>query len=153
MKRLLLLICGITGLSACHHGQDPAPTVSPRTALLTANKWRVTALTTTTTVNGQVIVEDDFAQTPPCERDNFLQFNQDQTVLNDVGADKCSAQEPQSMTTHWAFDKDETHLLLEVGASTIPIGYIVKLSGTTFHLQNVPAGSVDTVEDITFTAF
>lgn len=153
VKNLLLLICGVAALSACHK-DDNSPSLS-RTDLLTTKNWRVTASTFTTTDQGNVTVQDDYLKYLPCERDNFTKFNSDKTVVQNEGASKCNAAAPQSSTFVWAFNQDETQLLIgEDAGATVPFT-IVELSATTLHLRTMPAnsGSVSKSGDLVYTAF
>lgn len=155
LKNFVLLIGATAAFTACHKDKDNVPTPS-RTELLTAKNWRVTAITATATVNGSVIVQDGYLTYLPCERDDFIKFNPDKTALQDAGATKCNPQESQTDTTSWAFNADETELLLDTSASPVESLTIVELSTTTLHLRKTASSNgsaVSAVVDITYTAF
>ena len=154
MKNFLLLLCGAAALGGCSEDNDNQPAPA-RADLLTAKSWRVTAVTTTTTANGNVSVQDDFLTYSPCDRDNFLKFKADKTALQDAGATKCHPLEAQTDTLTWALTQDQTQLLLGSRTSPAEALTIVELSATTLHLRtSQPAsGSTSETGDLIYTAF
>ena len=132
--------------AGCTKKSDPAPApVLSKTELLTAHNWRKTGLTYNDGTHGTM---DYFFTVPLCDRDNFLHFNPNNTVIEDEGATKCNANNPQSATYPWAFSNNETQLTF--GPQYAPTTDIVQLTNTTLQLRQT--NRADTYV-ITFTAF
>ena len=156
MKKLLLLATGLLALAACKKNDDAAPSPS-RTDLLTAKLWRVSAQTTTSTpTSGTPTTTDDYATQSACERDNFVKFNADKTLVVDEGPTKCSTYDPQTQSFTWALSADQTKLLVSSPGQTTPeTDDIVELSATTLRFRTATTNSSGTVktQNVTFTAF
>jgi hypothetical protein len=80
--------------------------------LLTASKWRITAITSTTTVFEQTTTGDSYASLPTCQRDNFETFSTSLATTFDEGATKCSSSDPQTKQGIWSFNTAETELTI-----------------------------------------
>ena len=155
MKNLFLLAAGLTLLGACKDKTvAPAP---QRIDLLTAKNWRISANSTTTTTSAGVsTTTDEYATSPACERDNFYKFNADKTSLRDEGASKCDPVLPQTENFTWAFNADQTQLLVTTpGSNKLETDDIVELSATTLRLRTVTTTSSGTVNtnNVTLTSY
>lgn len=164
MKHLLLLLLSLFALlSGCKSNLAEPP--ASRADLLLAKKWRVTAQTNTYSTpqlnNGVPVVTDIYAAfySLPCAQDNFIQFYADKTVVFDEGATKCAATDPQTETSNWAFNADQTKLTLAdptQGGNAVPFD-VLELSATTLRLRYtvVTTGTivVTSINDLTLTAF
>ncbi|GAB3635255.1 hypothetical protein GCM10027422_08450 [Hymenobacter arcticus] len=156
MQKLLLLAAGLLALGACKKNDTAAPTPS-RTDLLTAKPWRLAAQTTTSTPSsGPATTTDDYATLSACERDNFVKFNPDKTLLVDEGPTRCSASLPQTSAFTWDFNADQTKLLVaSPGKANAETDDIIELSASTLHFRTAVTSSSGTVktQDVTFTSF
>ncbi|MGI4869686.1 MAG: lipocalin family protein [Janthinobacterium lividum] len=127
MKKATLLLASIALLSACK--KDSENTAS-KTDMLTAKNWRVSAQTTTTTINGQTSTSSTIAS---CDADDFIKFNTDKTLVDDEGATKCNSSSAQTTPGTWSFNSDESKLTVtESGVSTT--ADIKELSSSVLHL-------------------
>ncbi len=153
MKKLSLLLLLAASLGACKKNDDNAPS---RADLLTAKNWRVSADTYTKVDNGKTTTVDEYAKSLACERDNFLKFNTNKSLITDEGATKCSASDPQMQTSNWDFSGDQTKLNYSFSpqSSFVLSSDIVELSATTLRLRATNTnGTTTETEDITYTAF
>ncbi|MBD2767198.1 hypothetical protein IC235_04750 [Hymenobacter sp. BT664] len=77
-----------------------------RTDLLTTKNWRVSAVSfvagTTTT--------DVYALLPACEKDDFVKFNTNKSLLFDKGPLRCDPSSPQTTTGSWDLTVNDTKL-------------------------------------------
>ncbi|MCC3155833.1 hypothetical protein LJ737_01195 [Hymenobacter sp. 15J16-1T3B] len=134
---------------------NPPALWQQRQDLLMGKRWRMTAYVTTSNQTAT----DEYARLTACQRDNFLQFNPTQTIVNDEGATKCNPADPQTQTGGWGMSDDGYSL----GAPGAVLGVaipqnapmtIVELSATTLSLRwsayNQGYGGSTTV---TYTAF
>jgi hypothetical protein len=167
MQKLFLVALAMVSLSACK--KDSANTPS-KVDLLTAQKWRVSAYTstvtigfaTTTTANpASVTTTDKYASLASCEKDNFTKYNANKTMVQDEGPTKCYAYSAQKQDYTWEFNSDQTRIFTKdataAGANPFP-SIIMELSATTLRLREAysyTSGNVTTttVEDVTYTAF
>lgn len=91
---------------------------------LTAHKWRMSSCTNTNTMQSAPVTTDILAQMPACRRDDFLQFNADYTLVNDEGATRCNAADPQSRATSWLQSDNGSFSLKAraiLGLPTLPV--------------------------------
>ena len=158
MKNILpLLLAGAMSVTmlSCSDDKKDDPTPN-KTSLLTAKKWRVSAQSTTATLNGNTTTVDEFATMQPCEKDDFTQFKTDKTVVFDQGATKCDPADNQTENGTWDFNSDQTKLNLsdpDFGGIAIPFD-IVTLNATTLTLRFTSnASGASSSSTITFTAF
>lgn len=133
MKKLFLFALAAAAVSACKKDSENTPS---RMDLITAKNWRVTALTSTTTItpasgSSSTTTRDDYAQYSACEKDNFYKFNTNKTVVADEGPTKCDPSDPQTTTIAWDFNSDQTKLLTGANYSED----ILELSATTLRLR------------------
>jgi len=163
MKKLLLVFAAATVLGACKKDSEPAPTPTAATKadVLVAKNWRLSAQTTTYSIaNTPSVSQDEYATYSSCERDNFLKFNANKTLLVDEGATKCDQSDPQTQNGSWDFNSDYSKLTLmdpSQGSVAIPFD-VVELTATTMHLRytivtGTGATAATSVNDITFTSF
>ncbi len=123
MRKLTLLFLAFSMaalISSCKKDDDntPAPTNNSggnnltKTEMLTAKKWKITALT----VGGQ----DFFTLFDDCDKDDTHEFKTDGTYINDEGATKCDPSDPQTISTsNWKFIDNETKIEFDGEVGTI----------------------------------
>lgn len=125
---------------------------SPKTELLTASAWKMTAYTVepgfpTFDNEGNITgtTNDIFALFDSCEKDDTYQFNTDKSLIIDEGLTKCNSSDPQKTNGNWSFNTDESSLTIteEVIPQTVTI---VALTQSVLKIK-----STDTDEGITFT--
>jgi hypothetical protein len=158
VKKPFFLFLAALALGSCKKN-DNSPASPTKTDLLTAKNWRVSAVTHTTIVNGQLVVTDAYAAYPACDRDDFYKFNLNNLVVRDQGSFKCDASASQTLAGPWSFSDDQTQLnYLPLGYATSP-GDIIELSASTLHVRfgpseyyNVGSAPTPTV-DVIYTAF
>ncbi|TPG67316.1 lipocalin family protein [Hymenobacter nivis] len=159
MKKALLLLLVAASLGACKKNDDTAP--RSNTDLLTARNWRLSAGTTTIAINnGPPKTTDDYASAVACERDDFLKFNADQSLVSDGGPLLCNPSNPRTQTGSWNFENNETKLTITDPSIPGPgqTFDVVALSASTLRLHaTVSYGSSGTTAtatiDETLTAF
>ena len=143
MKHLSLLLLVAVSLGACKKDSEPAPSAPTKTDLLLAKSWRLTGQTTTFSSsainNGTPVVTDTYATSYPnaCQRDNFLAFKANKTLIADEGPLKCSPTDPQTQPGTWDFNSDQTKLTLtDPNQGGLPTAFeVVTLSATTLQLR------------------
>ncbi len=161
MKKLFLFALVAASLSACKKDSENMPS---KMELLTAKSWRVSAYTSTRTVatTGSapvVTTTDEYASFPACEKDNFVKFSTNKTMVQDEGATRCSSGAAQQENYTWDFNSDQTKLLVTaVGSTNTDTSDLAELSATTLKIRDTnsyTAGTttVTTVSEVTFTAF
>ncbi|MEY4902595.1 MAG: hypothetical protein RLZZ292_410 [Bacteroidota bacterium] len=127
--------------------KDPvAPT---KEELLTAKKWKISALTLTLLSNGTV--EDILKGADPCETDDFQKFETNGTMSEDEGATKCSPGDPQSTAGTWAFNTEKTQLTITLDGDKV-VTTLVELSATTLKYTFDEDGAGSDKYTVTFTA-
>jgi hypothetical protein len=153
MSKLTPFLLLVAALAACK--KDNASGL-PRTDLLTAHKWRLTAQTTTVVSNGTTTVTDEYAKLAACQRDNFTQFNPDNTLVIHEGATTCNPQSPQTWDGDWEYvngDQNKLRFSAYVSSYRAPFD-ILELSATTLRLRNGQSNSLNSsTNDMTLTAF
>jgi hypothetical protein len=139
MKKLFLFALAVASLSACKKDSENTPS---KPDLLTSKNWRITAFTATSTTTypsgtPTTSTSDEYAKLLACEKDDFLKFNTDKTLIEDEGPSKCSSADPQRTTSQWEFNNDQTRLLItSTGASpSTETGEILELSASTLRLR------------------
>lgn len=114
---------GIVAIAAMFASCDPkekevTPVAKTKKELLTAGKWQLTESYETYKVNGQEVKDDYYADSKPCDWDDFMIFGIDGILTIDEGQTMCDSNEEQSFTLAWAFHDNETKLIL--GSGTHP---------------------------------
>jgi hypothetical protein len=113
MKHTLLLFLSLlvsTPFVSCgsKKGSDPEP-VDPKTALLINKEWRCTAdVIVGTNSSGASVNIDRYKDYPACQKDDFIRFNDDFTLLISEGPGKCAPNDPQTATGKWSWNADKT---------------------------------------------
>jgi hypothetical protein len=152
MSKFTPFLLLVATLAACK--KDSASGLS-RTDLLTANKWRLTAQTMTVVSNGTTTVTDEYANLATCQRDNFTQFNSDNTLVINEGATTCNPQSPQTWDGDWEYvNGDQNKLMFSAYVSSYRAPFdILELSATTLRLRYTQNnGSNSNTNDVTLTA-
>ncbi len=144
MKKLILLCLGIATLGACDKNSEPAPPPT-RVDLLTAKSWRLS--TATITANGFPIPSS--LVIPACNNDDFYKFNADKTLIQDAGATKCNATDPQTQAGTWTFNGDQSKLTIAIPGNLLSgEAEVRELTSTTLRIYGTPTlngitGTVD----------
>jgi hypothetical protein len=129
-------------LSACDDATtgDSVPANSTEAkALLTAASW----LPAAHTINPGFDMEDDghvitnvFAIEPACSHDDIMRFTADGKWINDEGAQKCDAGDPQTTGGTWVLSQDADSLYLNSDDEPGEIGMkVASLTSTSFSLS------------------
>jgi hypothetical protein len=149
MIKPLLFVLGVASLGACKKNNETSPEAS-RTELLTTKSWRLSASTITTGTS----VKDEYATSEACERDNFIKFNTNKSVVVDEGATRCDPADMQTQTSTWDFNSDQTKLTIPVYAGVIIAADIVELSATTLRVRYTDTSNAPTeTYDYVFNSF
>ncbi len=111
MALMLLVSAAILTASSCKKDDDEQKS---KTDLITSGSWKVTNMI----VDPPIVMEgmefsDLFAFMPDCAKDDFMTFHSDGTVVNDEGASKCDAGDPQTSTGTWSFNDAETQIIMQ----------------------------------------
>lgn len=154
MKNLFLLsVASLALLAGCKKDStDPASTgPSAKTTALVNKNWKMTAVST----QQGSLSQDGFASLLPCEKDNYLRFNDNHTTEVNEGPLRCNASDPQTYAGRWELVNNESQLLV-TGAlfgSFAANADIVELSATRMVLRGtVIDGTVTTIVTATLTA-
>jgi hypothetical protein len=103
----LLLSTGI--FVACGDKEDDPKETDPKTTLLINKQWRATAdVTVSTTSTGATTTTDNYAALAPCGKDDFIRFNDDNSLTIDEGPGKCAPNDPQTAKGTWSWNSDRT---------------------------------------------
>ncbi len=154
MKRLALSALALVALvSACKKDSTDTPTPSAKVALLVNKRWGLTALT----AQQGSVTKDGYATLRPCEKDDYLRFNDDRTAEANEGPLKCNTSDAQSQAGTWELISNETKLLLTtplLGTGGAGTPDIVELSSTRMVLRGtVIDNNVTTTYTATLTPY
>ncbi|UOQ54409.1 lipocalin family protein [Hymenobacter cellulosivorans] len=106
--RLFLLVFVVLGLGAgCKKEKTDL-----KAALLTGKNWQITAIAITST-GSQTGTVDGYALLQPCEKDNYLRFSSDKTLVLNEGASRCPDTEQQSAGS-WDARSDYSTLTIQL---------------------------------------
>ena len=62
---------------------------------------------------GGTQISDFYAQLDNCSKDDLEKYNTNNTVTYDEGPTKCDPTDPQTQTSPWSFNSDETILTVD----------------------------------------
>lgn len=146
MKKIFLFLGTMAVLSGCKKS-DESPAAS-RTDLLTAKSWRLS--TATVTLGGFPVSNSAFLQ--DCKKDDLYKFNPDKTLIQDAGATKCNATDPQTQAGTWALNSDQSKLTIAIPGSPLNgEAEVRELTATTLRIYGTPSlNGVPTTIDATF---
>jgi hypothetical protein len=115
MKKILFATLILSSLFIGCSKDDTDDVKQPtKTELLTAHYWQVTALTIDPPLSiGGTQISDFYAQLDNCTKDNLEKYNTNNTVTYDEGPTKCDPADPQTQTSPWSFNSDETILTID----------------------------------------
>ena len=160
MRKVSLLLLLAAALGSCKKDNETTPATASKADMLAAKSWRISAQTSTYTINGTPIVTNEYSSMTACEKDNFLKFNANKTAVFDEGASKCDPSDPQTQNGTWELTANDTKLnLLDPSQGSISIPFdVIALSATTLQLRSSYSYSANGIsatqtEDVTFTAF
>jgi hypothetical protein len=161
MKIKILSLLGISTLlmfASCSKDDDDSKggsttsTTGGTSSSAVVGTWRITAMTATVDMGGQDTTIDLMDDQEPCESDDLLKFNADNTILELAGATKCDPGDPDSEAGGtWALLSNGTKFRIIDGDTTL--ADIVSINTTTFKLRfNEDDGSGGTTKiNITLT--
>jgi hypothetical protein len=163
MRKISLLLLVAVTLGACKKDSENTPTTS-KTDLLAAKSWRISTQTSSFSSsninNGTPVTTDEYAASSACERDNFIKFNTNKTLVVDEGASRCDTSDPQTQNGTWDFNSDQTKLtMIDPSQGSVPIQFdIVELSASKLQLRysySYSSGGISATqtENVTFSAF
>lgn len=161
MKKLtlILMVAALAFATSCKKDEDsnsPAPTSSKsKTEKLTARAWKVTARTISPAINvNGTMVTDLHALDDECDKDDLYKFKIDKTFTLEEGATKCDPADPQIYGTGtWAFNADETQLILTYAGIGTSTSNILEVTETTAKLSQVETSNgVQYTTTTTYTA-
>jgi hypothetical protein len=147
MRKSLPMLLLIMALAACTKEEEVVAPNPSKTDLLTAKSWRLTALTSLAITNGFGTTTDHYATQASCTRDDFMSFKRDKSVVFDEGSITCFPNAPQTTTSQWEWQDNETVLayvtsngftgtvkceLLELTATTLRLRLLQRLGSDTF---------------------
>ncbi len=145
-----------TAISSCKKDEYNNPMPGKTKAdILTSKIWKQTARTISPTVDiNDTMVTDLYALDYECDKDDLYKFKKDNTFTQDEGATKCDPSDPQVYAFGtWAFNADETQLILNytgVGSFT---SNILEVTETTARLSEIDIiNGVEFTTIITYTA-
>jgi hypothetical protein len=143
MKIKILSLLGISALlmfAACSKDDDDSKGGSTTSTTggvsnsAVVGTWNITAMTVTVDMGGQDTTIDMLEDQEPCERDDLLKFNADNTILELAGATKCNPGDPDSEAGGtWALLSNNSKFRIIDGDTTL--ADIVSISATTFKLR------------------
>jgi hypothetical protein len=115
--------------------------------LITASAWKYD--TAGIDLNGDGLIDEALpgGVIPACITDNTLTFNSDSTGIENEGAIKCDSASPQTSNFTWAFNSNQTSIVLPdslFGTFTGTIT-ITSLTATQLHLEQAVTDSGFTV--------
>jgi len=110
--KFLLAVCILSVFGCKDEEATPSKT---RTELLTLSPWKMTAATYDPGVDlGGTIVTDIYAQVfEDCDKDDTQKYNTNGTLVYDEGENKCDPSLPQTGTSSWRFNTDETKIIID----------------------------------------
>ena len=139
MKKLLFATLILSSLFIGCSKDDNEDVKQPtKTELLTAHYWQATAFTIDPAISiGGTNISDWYAQLESCDKDDIEKYNTNNTVTYDEGPTKCDPTDPQTETSPWSFNSDETILtvdgtsfkILSLTSTELKLSYIESLDG------------------------
>lgn len=120
-------------IAAC--SKDDNNTPQSAEAMLTTNRWQLTAATAT--IPGSTITFDAYDTIPACIKDNFYTFAAGGSATVDEGASKCDPSDPQTTTGNWQLLNNNTQIktIDPVTGQSTTLG-IVALTSSKLILQD-----------------
>lgn len=139
MKYCLLIATAITLLATSCNKPDTVENTQDR---LRAGTWRQTGgnYSYYDAGIGRDSITEYWSTVESCVKDNTFQFKEVYEGIQNLGAEKCSAGEPESKPFHWQLTKNDTHLLIYNAGETFQEvddidARILTLSGDRMVLQ------------------
>jgi lipocalin-like protein len=141
-KIATLLLLTAASLTACKKDKDEEKEKS-RTDLLTQKAWLYVDYGKDDNKDG--VLSKDESSVEACEVDDSFIFNADGTLIEHDNTTRCGSSEPESHTITWAFQNNETELVISTGR----IIKIKTLNETTFECTSEEIGYPDQPKIIT----
>jgi len=133
--RLFAIIAAMVVLFSCDEENNPS-----NTDLLTSSPWIFVSYTVSPAIDWDgygTMVTDILAQFDACNKDDISDFNTNNTYTLEEGATKCDPNDPQVYETGtWAFNSDETVLVMTDSDGFATNYNIVKISSTEITLKD-----------------
>jgi len=109
----ILLLCLLT-IVGCKDA-DTEPNAPTKTELITSSPWVLNAVTVEPGIDFLgTIVTDYYAQIyEDCDKDDYKKYNTNGTLVYDVGEIKCDPSMPQTETSSWRFNTDESKIIID----------------------------------------
>ncbi|MEZ5018419.1 MAG: lipocalin family protein [Flavipsychrobacter sp.] len=148
-------LCLVVILASCTKKQEDDKTnnttSSAKQQLLEAGKWQLSAKTATINYMGKDTTADLYPDVDNCEKDDFVEFFSNKTVIRNENIIKCNGN-PQSSTFTWQlldneskiaiYDSNPDTLNLEVSQTQL------KLSQTKPNSSGIPVTFKETYKNI-----
>jgi uncharacterized lipoprotein YehR (DUF1307 family) len=93
-----------------------------KTEILTSKSWTLKSLTVNPPINNPLTmtsITDVYAQMDACEKDDLTTFKANNTAIEDEGATKCVATNPQTRTVNWSFNSTESIITFDAEDWTV----------------------------------
>lgn len=111
----LFASCDKTKDNVDNNNNNNTPKAKTKTELLSAGKWKLTALTESYEMSGQKVTEDYYKDMEDCSKDDFMIFSAAGKVVFDEGPTKCDPDNDQAGTADWVFYDNEKKLIIDEG--------------------------------------
>lgn len=119
---------------------------------LSTGRWQLQSATSQYTAGGQLFKTDVYANTPACQRDNFLIFKTDKTLTRDEGATKCAPNDPQITEGKWLMQFDGVTTLLSYTPDGVSLinAEVTALTPTTLRLRYIVNTGVSVQNEVEY---
>lgn len=138
MKSILKPIWGVMlvlSLATACKDKKEEPTPKTPNELMAQKKWKLTAGTAKFSFLGQNMTVDMMQEMEDCEKDNTEKYELNGTFVNDEGATKCDANDPQTADSgKWSLAENNTKLIRTNAEGTQTFD-IITLDETTLKIK------------------
>lgn len=120
MKKYLSIFISLLILTTIGCKDEETAPIKTRTDLLTVSPWKLKAVIVEPGIDFLgTIITDFYAQVyEDCDKDNTEKYNTNGTIVYDEGKEKCDPTRPQTETSSWRFDANETKIILDSSEET-----------------------------------
>lgn len=143
MKSILKPIWGVMlvlSLATACKDKKEEPTPKTPNELMAQKKWKLTSGTMKVSMFGQNLSFDMMDEMEPCEKDNTEKYELNGTFVNDEGATKCDANDPQTADSGtWSLAENNTKLIRTNTEGTQTFD-IITLDETTLKIKTAYSG-------------
>lgn len=144
-KAIMMLSCGIVLFAACKkdettpnnngNNNNGNNNTKGKKELLVDGKWQITALSTTYNDGTGDTTIDSYADWDACMKDDFTTFSADGKGVNDEGATKCDATDPQTDNFTWSLIDNDTKIRIVEAGEDDDTSDIVEITATQIKLK------------------